>query len=542
MRPLHALCLLAAIGLCLVLAPAAVAKSKSKSFTWDGGSTTSGKWSVGANWSASAPTEEEEGTFTFPELSGCTAPKACYSSGNDLSGLSAESLHIDDGDNYIIKGEELTLGGGGLTASPEGGTTGARDEIAMPLELTASQTWSVVGSGGGGEKDGLLLEGAVEAEGSGTKLTIDQSKGSALVLGEEAEMEVPVTIKGAIEGGAGFENGSVELLGGEIEVPVELRHISFSGYGEVGALSTYDAELDIKRVSGNEHVGLEASSVTLDPASKVRFQVDSGESSELFSTGAIALGEATLEVDVAGEGKTCPALEAGHTYTFVETEAPKGLSSTFGNAPESGAEIPIHFAEGCPQAPQTMRIAYGESNDGETVTGTVQEVKKQVKDETGQHEEKAPEAAATSHQEEAVAKTAVLGAKEGSPDATLASTSLSVSSSGAFVVKIECPAGETSCTGTITLRTLHAVSAGSSGGKGKSKPAVLTLAAGSFTVAGGQTKVVTLHLSATARKLLARDHTLSARATIVAHNPTGGAHTGQTTVTLHAPKPKHGKG
>ena len=100
-----------------------------------------------------------------------------------------------------------------------------------------------------------------------------------------------------------------------------------------------------------------------------------------------------------------------------------------------------------------------------------------------------------------------------------------MSSSGAFVVKIECPAGETSCTGTITLRTLHAVSAGSSGGKGKSKPAVLTLAAGSFTVAGGQTKAVTLHLSATARKLLARDHTLSARATIVAHNPAGATHT-----------------
>ena len=58
--------------------------------------------------------------LTFPELSGCTAPKACYSSENDLEELSAEELHIDDGDNYIIKGEELSLGSGGLTASPEG--------------------------------------------------------------------------------------------------------------------------------------------------------------------------------------------------------------------------------------------------------------------------------------------------------------------------------------------------------------------------------------------------------------------------------------
>ena len=53
--------------------------------------------------------------------------------------------------------------------------------------------------------------------GSGT-LTIKQSEGSALVLGEESEVEVgPVTIKGADDGKAGFENGSVELLGGELD-------------------------------------------------------------------------------------------------------------------------------------------------------------------------------------------------------------------------------------------------------------------------------------------------------------------------------------
>jgi hypothetical protein len=74
------------------------------------------------------------------------------------------------------------------------------------------------------------------------------------------------------------------------------------------------------------------------------------------------------------------------------------------------------------------------------------------------------------------------------------------------------------------------------------KPAVLTLAAGSFTVAGGEVRAVTLHLSAKARALLARSHTLRARATLLAHDPQGASHTTQTIVTLRAPKPRQRKG
>jgi len=141
------------------------------------------------------------------------------------------------------------------------------------------------------------------------------------------------------------------------------------------------------------------------------------------------------------------------------------------------------------------------------------------------------------------AKQGVLGAKEGSPNATIADTSLKVGASGKFVVEIICPSGEASCTGTITLRTEHAVGASVRGNvaKRKHKATVLTLASGSFTVTGGQSKKITLHLTAAGRKLLAHNHVLSARVTIVAHDPTGGTHTGQTIVTLRVSKPEHGK-
>ncbi len=115
-----------------------------------------------------------------------------------------------------------------------------------------------------------------------------------------------------------------------------------------------------------------------------------------------------------------------------------------------------------------------------------------------------------------------------------------MSASGDVSVKISCPAGESSCTGTVTLRTLNAVSA--SADAAKVKPAILALATGSFTVPGGEAKTVTLRLSAKARALLARLHTMRIRASIVARNPSGAIHASQTIATLRAPKAKRGKG
>jgi hypothetical protein len=132
----------------------------------------------------------------------------------------------------------------------------------------------------------------------------------------------------------------------------------------------------------------------------------------------------------------------------------------------------------------------------------------------------------------------VLPFTESSPLAKLAGTSLTVSSSGALAIKVSCPAS-TTCIGTVTLRTLTAVTARASASAAKkAKKSILTLATASFTVAGGQVKSITLHLSVVARKLLGRSHVLGARATVVAHDPAGGSNTTQTTVTLRAAKAK----
>ncbi len=123
-----------------------------------------------------------------------------------------------------------------------------------------------------------------------------------------------------------------------------------------------------------------------------------------------------------------------------------------------------------------------------------------------------------------------------SPDAELASRSLTASSSGTVDVKLRCPTGVERCTGTVTLRTLAAVLASAGGQPTPAKAAILTLAKGSFTALAGQSKLVRLHLLPRARTLLARVHRLRARATILAHDPQGSAHTARTTVTIRAAK------
>ena len=111
----------------------------------------------------------------------------------------------------------------------------------------------------------------------------------------------------------------------------------------------------------------------------------------------------------------------------------------------------------------------------------------------------------------------------------LARTSLSVTSKGAVAIAVQC-LGASSCTGGLTLRTLTAVSA-------KAHKQILLLGSASFsTIAAGQSRSVTIHLSAKALKFLVRSHTLRAQATIVAKGSNGETHTSQIVVTLRAPK------
>jgi PKD repeat protein len=180
-------------------------------------------------------------------------------------------------------------------------------------------------------------------------------------------------------------------------------------------------------------------------------------------------------------------------------------------------------------------------------------------EKTAEEEKKTGEAATKRHEaelakqhEEELAKSSVAAGAQGVngfqmtfvppiPDAELTGTSLKVSPSGAVTLEISCPATETSCAGTVTLRTLGAVIAAGTGASSK-KASILTLAAGTFTVAGGKVHAVTLHLSSRARSLLKRAHTMRIRVTLLAHDPLGADHTTRAIVTLRARSASRQKG
>ena len=117
------------------------------------------------------------------------------------------------------------------------------------------------------------------------------------------------------------------------------------------------------------------------------------------------------------------------------------------------------------------------------------------------------------------------------PAATLRGTRLQAARGGFVTAKVACPAGETICEGTVSLKTLGAVIAGPG-----ARASVLLLASGRFKVAGGHVVTVRLHLSRRAAALLARKGKLRVRVLIVAHDPAGAAHSSHVAVTLYALK------
>jgi hypothetical protein len=141
----------------------------------------------------------------------------------------------------------------------------------------------------------------------------------------------------------------------------------------------------------------------------------------------------------------------------------------------------------------------------------------------------AEEALARQHAEEQ-ARQNVQTHGEGPAHVTLAGSSLGVKTSGAVTLRLGCPAGVKTCSGTISLRTLTAVTAGHGGHSAKKQ--VLTLARVAFTVPGGTVRTFTVQLGATARKLLAHSHSLRVKVTIEARNAAGQQQLVQSTATL----------
>ena len=90
---------------------------------------------------------------------------------------------------------------------------------------------------------------------------------------------------------------------------------------------------------------------------------------------------------------------------------------------------------------------------------------------------------------------------------------------GTLSLKVSCPTGSGS-TGTLGLQATIATTS-KKHGKTVHKKVTLAIGGGSFSVAGGQTKTVSLHLSSKALAQLKKLHRLSAHLTVTSRGNEG---------------------
>ena len=253
------------VGLILASALALPASAQAlTNFTWSG-ATPSGSgaslWSQGTNWEGgSAPsTGGSYGTLSFPSLTGnshCTTTpptEACHESDESIGPMSFEKLSIDDGEPYFIDGEAITLGAGGLEATPPAGSiSGVPFLDITEIALGSNQSWSI---DGGNEGGGLDLGSTLT--GSSHTLAVTLSEAGYLNLAADDEVGA-TTLKGAnasLTGSSALANGFVALeqpsgpIAGELDASdgqaVTVEHVMLDGVGSLGPLTLTGGQIQV---------------------------------------------------------------------------------------------------------------------------------------------------------------------------------------------------------------------------------------------------------------------------------------------------------
>jgi hypothetical protein len=353
-----------------VLALAAASATANGPLTWSGASTTDANWSDGTNWGGSAPSNPVT-TLSFPSLTSCASPATCYTSSNDVSGLSADAIALDDGaghagSGYHIFGDSITLGAGGFTASTAGSSR-LLTNFGIPLTLSASQTWSI-------DDNALVINGAVA--GGSHALTLDTALNGELIVGANIEAST-VALGGtvALYGDRAAPEGQINgTTGNAVSVDDSLLAAADNGgTSGIGQFTTSDGSIvyigDEGGIAGQLMVN---GGATFDPSSTLSLAYGGAgttagtDYSQLSATGSVDLGGASLELYgsvPSGGGSACVPLTVGNVATLVTTTGT--LSGTFNGIPD-GTVVPI----GCQPASGTagtVQINY----TANTVTATV---------------------------------------------------------------------------------------------------------------------------------------------------------------------------
>jgi large repetitive protein len=343
-----------AAGLAAPGAPAAT------SFTWSGAGSVP-NWSTGANWVGGNAPSGTAGTLAFPALP--TACKICYQSSNDLTGLRADGISIDDGTGYAVSGNTFTLGAGGIVAAPSARDTAVVAYINAPFSLGAPQTWSITG---GTSYQQLGIGGTVS--GSAEPVAIKFGGTNPTFLDVQGNVEVgPATVGGSSGVLAlGSVGHSASLNAGDGKT-LTLSHSELAGFnGSVGPLSSVSGKIQVGQ--GVVPAGGFAvhGTARLDSTSSMLVFIDGAgtdagmDYSQLTASGNVALAGSLSIVGQTGSG--CPGLHKGAVDTLITTTG--ALTGTFTGIP-NGAQVKLRCSPG---AVPTATIHYTAHSVTATVT------------------------------------------------------------------------------------------------------------------------------------------------------------------------------
>jgi hypothetical protein len=243
---------------------------------WVGGASNGGhpepNWSAGENFTSAGPGNE----LIFPQLStntvACSSTKACYESNNNGGDPDYGSIKFDDGRDYHVRGNGVLLDDG-FIAEPDAEVPKSEpgvdcSEWAIPLALTAEQTWRFKGPDCGIDFKGTIVDGAPsdhfpltidlgdsEATSSyigGVALESTVAVGNIVVNGENSA--VNPKDNGIFSFGVPFSTegpGSLDFPGSSIPgyesqgTSLTLNTIQWEGAGESTAITSVDSDASI---------------------------------------------------------------------------------------------------------------------------------------------------------------------------------------------------------------------------------------------------------------------------------------------------------
>ncbi len=346
----------------LIVAPA---QASALDFTWSG-ATLSPAWSTAGNWADGTAPSQSVGTLSFPALTSvaCTGgspPGSCYTSVNDIEGLIATGLSIDDGEPYRISGTGITLGSGGLTATTTSTGVGQPSSLTFPIALNSPQTWSV-------SAGGLSLGGAVTGN-------ADIRPALDVKFPSEGSSNPFLDLNGSTEVGAVSATGIGTLGLGTSLNGTDGNQISLSRGAalDVNGSPSRVGPLTITGGQISDLIGSTVSvkgGVTLDKGSSLGMLIGyvgtpQNNRSQISASEPVSLGNATLLLP--GAGSFCPSFVAGDVYTLVTTTTGP-LTGTFSGIPD-GTVVPVGSTDCGPAGPM-VQINYTTNAVTATVVST----------------------------------------------------------------------------------------------------------------------------------------------------------------------------